>query len=62
MGAVNDAGKGNCGDEESIPLMLIEVDAVEKVVFMYFFLISVSCAHPFCMCFFSVYVFSGGRS
>jgi hypothetical protein len=33
---VNAAGKGNCGEEESIPLMLIEADAVSKVLFMYY--------------------------
>lgn len=29
------AGNGNCDEEESIPLMLIEFDAVPKVLWMY---------------------------
>lgn len=36
-GAVNAAGKGKAGDEESRPLMLIEEEAVVKVRVMYWF-------------------------
>jgi hypothetical protein len=33
-GAVNAAGNGNCGDDESSPLMLMEEEAVVKVRLM----------------------------
>jgi hypothetical protein len=32
VGAVNAAGKGNCGEVESMPLMLIEVEADSKAL------------------------------
>lgn len=33
---MNAAGNGNCGEVESMPLMLIEVEADSKVWFMYY--------------------------
>lgn len=33
---MNAAGKGNCDEEESRPLMLIEAEAVVNVSFMYY--------------------------
>ena len=41
VGAVNAAGNGNCGEVESMPLMLIEVEADSKVWFMYYFRVRV---------------------
>ena len=32
---MNEAGNGNCGEDESIPLMLIDEEAVVNVLFMY---------------------------
>lgn len=39
---MNEAGNGNCGDDESSPLMLTEAEAVVKVWFMYWLATCVS--------------------